>query len=134
MQVLYAVLIAPFVSMAQAPEFLLEVVVGGLLSGVMYSLVALGFVLIYKASGVFNYAQGTMVLFAALTFVGQLELHEPIWLALLLTAAVMVVLAFVVERAVLRPLVNQDEIILFMSTIGISYFLTGFGQMLWGGD
>src|SRR5579885_2521875 len=134
MDTLYSVFVGPFAQMWDNPEFLLEVIIGGLLSGVLYSLVALGFVLIYKASGVFNYAQGTMVLFAALTFVGQLELHEPIWLALLLTAAVMVVLAFVVERAVLRPLVNQDEIILFMSTIGISYFLTGFGQMLWGGD
>jgi branched-chain amino acid transport system permease protein len=120
--------------MAQAPDFVLEVVVGGLLSGVMYSLVALGFVLIYKASGVFNYAQGTMVLFAALTLVGLLEKGIPIWLAAILTMAVMIALAFIVERVVLRPLVNQAQIILFMATIGISFFLEGFGQILWGAD
>jgi branched-chain amino acid transport system permease protein len=115
-------------------SFVVEVAVGGLLSGVMYSLVALGFVLIYKASGVFNYAQGSMVLFAALRFVGQLELGLPIWLAVLLTVAIMVALACVVERLVLRPLVNQEQIILFMATIGISFFLDGFGQEVWGSD
>jgi branched-chain amino acid transport system permease protein len=134
MEALYTILIAPFVAMAQAPDFVLEVVVGGLLSGVMYSLVALGFVLIYKASGVFNYAQGTMVLFAALTLVGLLEKGIPIWLAAILTMAVMIALAFIVERVVLRPLVNQAQIILFMATIGISFFLEGFGQILWGAD
>jgi len=134
MQFLYAITIGPFAQMAQAPDFLLEVLIGGLLTGVLYSLVALGFVLIYKASGVFNYAQGTMVLFAALTFVGLIEKHLPIWLAAVATMAVMMVLAFVVERAVLRPLVNQAQIILFMATIGISFFLEGLGQILWGGD
>jgi len=116
------------------PEFLLEVTIGGLLSGVLYSLVALGFVLIYKASGVFNFAQGTMVLFAALTLAGLIDKGAPIWLALLMTIAVMVALAFIVERAVLRPLVNQEQIILFMATIGITYVLRGFGQFVWGGD
>ncbi|HLI14174.1 MAG TPA: branched-chain amino acid ABC transporter permease [Alphaproteobacteria bacterium] len=120
--------------MATQPAFLVEVLIGGLLTGVMYSLVALGFVLIYKASGVFNYAQGTMVLFAALTFVGLIEKGLPLWLSLVLTIAVMIVLAFAVERVVLRPLVNQSQIILFMSTLGISYFLVGLGQILWGGD
>jgi branched-chain amino acid transport system permease protein len=115
-------------------SFVIEVTVGGLLSGVMYSLVALGFVLIYKASGVFNYAQGSMVLFAALSFVGLLELGMPIWLAALLTVAIMVALAYVVERLVLRPLVNQEQITLFMATIGISFFLDGFGQEIWGSD
>jgi len=134
MQFLYAITIGPFVQMAEAPDFLLEVLVGGLLSGVMYSLVALGFVLIYKASGVFNYAQGTMVLFAALTLVGLLEKGLPIWAAALLTMAVMIALAFVVERVVLRPLVNQAQIILFMATIGISFLLEGFGQIVWGAD
>lgn len=134
MHILYAVLIGPFVTMAEQPQFLLEVLIGGLLSGVMYSLVALGFVLIYKASRVFNYAQGTMVLFAALTFVGLIERGMPGWLALIAVVIVMIVLAFAVERVVLRPLVNQSEIILFMSTLGISYFLVGFGQILWGGD
>jgi branched-chain amino acid transport system permease protein len=114
--------------------FVIEVAIGGLLSGVMYSLVALGFVLIYKASGVFNYAQGSMVLFAALNFVGQIELGVPIWLAVLLTIAIMVALAYAIERFVLRPLVNQEQIILFMATIGISFFLDGFGQQVWGSD
>jgi branched-chain amino acid transport system permease protein len=115
-------------------SFVVEVAVGGLLTGVMYSLVALGFVLIYKASGVFNYAQGSMVLFAALSFVGQIELGVPIWLAVLLTVAIMVAVAYAVERLVLRPLVNQEQIILFMATIGISFFLDGFGQQIWGSD
>jgi branched-chain amino acid transport system permease protein len=116
------------------PSFVIEVTLGGLLAGVMYSLVALGFVLIYKASGVFNYAQGSMVLFAALSFVGLLELGTPIWLAVLATVAVMVGLAYVVERLVLRPLVNQEQITLFMATIGLSFFLDGFGQEIWGSD
>ena len=115
-------------------SFVVEVAVGGLLTGVMYSLVALGFVLIYKASGVFNYAQGSMVLFAALSFVGQIEAGVPIWLAVLLTVAIMVAVAYAVERLVLRPLVNQEQIILFMATIGISFFLDGFGQQIWGSD
>src|ERR1700726_487722 len=116
------------------PQFLLEVIIGGLLTGVMYSLVALGFVLIYKASGVFNFAQGTMVLFAALTFVGLLERGAPVWAAFIVAAAVMVMLAVAVERLILRPLVNQEQIILFMATIGLSFFLDGFGQLVWGGD
>jgi branched-chain amino acid transport system permease protein len=115
-------------------SFIAEVALGGLLAGVMYSLVALGFVLIYKASGVFNYAQGSMVLFAALSFVGLLELGAPIWLAVLVTIAIMIALALLVERLVLRPLVNQEQITLFMATIGISFFLDGFGQELWGSD
>ena len=134
MDVLYAIFVSPFAQMWDNPEFLLEVTIGGLLSGVLYSLVALGFVLIYKASGVFNFAQGTMVLFAALTLAGLIDKGAPIWLALLMTIAVMVALAFIVERAVLRPLVNQEQIILFMATIGITYVLRGFGQFVWGGD
>jgi branched-chain amino acid transport system permease protein len=115
-------------------SFVTEVTLGGLLAGVMYSLVALGFVLIYKASGVFNYAQGSMVLFAALCFVGLLELDVPIWLAVLLTVAIMIAPAYLVERLVLQPLVNQEQITLFMATIGISFFLDGFGQEVWGSD
>jgi len=111
-----------------------EVLIAGLLQGVMYSLVALGFVLIFKASGVFNFAQGSLVLFAALTMVGLMEMGLHWVLALIATTAVMVVLALVVERVVLRPLVNQPQIILFMATIGIFYFLDGFGQTLWGSD
>jgi branched-chain amino acid transport system permease protein len=134
MEFLQAIFIAPFATMWGNPGFLIEVVIGGLLSGVMYALVALGFVLIYKASGVFNFAQGTMVLFAALTFVGLIERGLPIWGAFMAAAAVMVALAVAVERLMLRPLVNQEEIILFMATIGLSFFLSGFGQLVWGGD
>ncbi|CAA6605088.1 putative branched-chain amino acid permease protein (ABC superfamily, membrane) [Rhodospirillaceae bacterium LM-1] len=113
-------------------NFFFEVLFGGLLSGIMYSLVALGFVLIYKASGVFNFAQGSMVLFAALTFVGILEMGVPFWPALLLCLLVMMLLAVGIERIVLRPLVNQPPIALFMATIGLSYLLEGLGQGIWG--
>lgn len=113
-------------------EFFLEVLIGGLLSGVMYSLVALGFVLIYKASGVFNFAQGSMVLLAALTFVSLLERGFVFWGALVLTLGLMVVLATLVERWVLRPLVNRSPMVLFMATLGLAYLIEGFAQALWG--
>ena len=115
-------------------SFFFEVLIGGLLSGIMYSLVALGFVLIYKASGVFNFAQGAMVFFAALTFVGLLEKGLPFWGALPATLAVMVVLGLVVEKVVLRPLVNQPQITLFMATIGLSFFIEGLAQIMWGAN
>jgi branched-chain amino acid transport system permease protein len=134
MEILYAFFVAPFVDMWEFPVFLVEVVVNGLLTGVMYSLVALGFVLIFKASGVFNFSQGVMVLFAALTLVGLIEHGVPIWLALILTMLVMIALAFAVERVVLRPMVNQEPIIMFMATIGITFFLEGFGETLWGSN
>ncbi len=134
METLHAVFIAPWVDMWQAPVFFAEVVLSGLLTGVMYSLVALGFVLIFKASGTFNFAQGVMVLFAALTLVGLMEKGVPVWLALVLTAVVMVVLAIVIERVMLRPLVNQEHIILFMATIGLAFFLEGFGELIWGSN
>jgi branched-chain amino acid transport system permease protein len=112
--------------------FFIEVVAGGLLAGVMYSLVALGFVLIYKASGVFNFAQGAMVFFAALTFVSLLKMGWNFWLALLVTLAVMIALGVVTERVVLRPLVNQPPITLFMATIGLTFVLEGLSQLVWG--
>ncbi|MDE0977012.1 MAG: branched-chain amino acid ABC transporter permease [Arenicellales bacterium] len=111
--------------------FFIEVLVAGLLSGVMYSLVALGFVLIFKASGVFNFAQGAMVLFAALTFVRILEMGVNFWLAVAIALAVMIVLAIIIERVMLRPLVAQPVIILFMATIGLNYFLEGLAQGIW---
>jgi branched-chain amino acid transport system permease protein len=113
-------------------NFFLEVLVGGLLSGVMYSLVAIGFVLIYKTSGVLNFAQGAMVLFAALTFVSLVEGGVPFVAALAVSAAVMVLLGFAIERLVLRPLVNQPPITLFMATLGVSYVLEGAAQLLFG--
>jgi len=134
LDVLYGVLVGPLKDMVGAPAFLAEVVIGGLAAGLMYSLVALGFVLIYKASGVFNFAQGVMVLFAALTLVGLMERGAPLVLALLLTMVVMGALAFAIERVVLRPLVNQEQIILFMATIGLNFFLEGFGELVWGSN
>ncbi len=113
-------------------SFFFEVLIGGLLSGVMYSLVALGFVLIYKASGVFNFAQGAMVFFAALTFVGFLEMGVPFWIAFVLTLGAMVLLGLATERIVLRPLVNQPQISLFMATIGLTFVIEGLAQLMWG--
>ncbi|MCP1835897.1 branched-chain amino acid transport system permease protein [Bradyrhizobium sp. USDA 4532] len=113
-------------------QFLIEVLVGGLLSGVMYSLVAIGFVLIYKTSGVLNFAQGAMLLFAALTFVSLIERGISFPVAFLVTLAIMVVLGVSVERTVLRPLVNQPPITLFMATLGLSYVIEGAAQLLWG--
>jgi len=135
--------------------YAMEVTLNGLMAGVMYALVALGFVLIYKASGIFNYAQGVLALFAALTLVGIQQGQVPFahvinaitgghlesfgWqlpsiLAILLTAGVMVLLAIVIEKLVLKHLVGQAEIILFMATIGLAYFLEGFGDVMWGAD
>jgi branched-chain amino acid transport system permease protein len=111
----------------------LEVVLGGLMSGVLYSLVAIGLVLIFKASGVFNFAQGAMVLFAALSLVRMME-KMPFLVALGLTILIMIALAWLIERLVLRHLVNQEPIVLFMATLGIAYFLDGFGQTIWGSD
>ncbi|ARE84237.1 branched-chain amino acid ABC transporter permease [Roseovarius mucosus] len=135
--------------------FGMEVVLNGLMAGVLYALVALGFVLIYKASGIFNYAQGVMALFAAMTLVGMMEgrvpfshlinaifgteihhfgWHLPGLAAILLTMVVMVALAWIVNQLIFRHLVNQEPIILFMATIGLAYFLEGFGDMMWGSD
>ena len=135
--------------------FAMEVTLNGLMAGVLYALVALGFVLIYKASGIFNYAQGVMALFAALTLVGIMEgqvpfshlinaifgtdVHHFSWSvpalsAILLTMAVMVFLAWAVNKIIFRHLVNQEPIILFMATIGLAYFMEGFGDMMWGSD
>ncbi len=112
--------------------FFAEVLLGGLLSGVMYALVAIGFVLIYKTSGVLNFAQGAQLLFAALTFVSLVERGVPFALALGLTFALMLLLGLVIERTVLRPLVNQPPITLFMATLGLSYVIEGVAQLLWG--
>ena len=130
---LVAGLVAPLATGASPVGFYVEVLLGGLMAGVLYSLVALGFVLIFKASGVFNFAQGAMVLFAALAVARMAEVM-PWWLATLLAVAIMVVLAWLIERLVLRPLVNQEAIALLMATLGVTYFLDGFGQTVWGSD
>ena len=135
--------------------YAVEVMINGLMAGVLYALVALGFVLIFKASGIFNYAQGVMALFAALTLVGLqqgqvpfahlinaifgTEVHHFGWhlpglVAIILTIGVMVLLAIIIEKVILKHLVNQEPIILFMATIGLAYFLEGFGDVMWGSD
>ncbi|HEY9019080.1 MAG TPA: branched-chain amino acid ABC transporter permease [Paracoccaceae bacterium] len=135
--------------------FMLEVILNGLMAGVLYALVALGFVLIYKASGIFNYSQGVMALFAAATLVGIMDgqvpfshlinaifgtnvhhfgWHVPALLGILLTMGVMVFLAWAVNRFVFKHLVNQEPIILFMATIGLAYFLEGLSDLMWGGQ
>ena len=115
-------------------SYLLETLVGGLLAGIMYSMVAIGFVLIYKSSGVFNFAQGAMVLFAALTFVSLIERRVPFVYAIAVTAAIMIIVAVLVERLVLRPLIHRPPVTLFMATLGLSYILEGTAQALWGAD
>ncbi|HAC50426.1 branched-chain amino acid ABC transporter permease [uncultured Sulfitobacter sp.] len=141
--------------MPEQLAFTIEVFMNGLMAGVLYALVALGFVLIYKASGIFNYAQGVMALFAALTLVGIMDgqvpfshlinailgtevhhfgWHVPAFLAIVLTMIVMIVLAYCVQRFVFRYLVGQEPIILFMATIGLAYFLEGVGDLMWGSE
>jgi branched-chain amino acid transport system permease protein len=125
-------------------SFFLEILLGGLMSGMLYSLVALGFVLIYKASGVFNFAQGAMVLFAALSmarfsewiprWLGMDNLFMANSLAIVVSVVVMFAVAWLVERLVLRHLVNQEGATLLMATLGIGYFLDGLGQTIFGSD
>ena len=134
MDLLYRIFVDPFVQMGGAPDLLVQTVWEGLVAGVLYSLIALGFVLIFKASGVFNFAQGIMVVFSALTLVGLAEKGVPAFLALAITIGVMFVLAVAIERVVLRPLVNQPDIILFMATFGLTYLLIGLGEIIFGGN
>ena len=129
-----SIFVTPFQDMAGAPDFFLQVIWEGLVSGVLYALIALGFVLIYKSSRIFNFAQGIMVVFAALTLVGLHQMGVPAYLALAMTLVVMLLLAIAIERVVLRPLVNQPDIILFMATIGITLFLIGLGETIFGGE
>jgi len=141
--ILYKIFVDPFIQMGSAPDLFVQTLWEGLVGGVLYSLIALGFVLIFKASGVFNFAQGIMVVFGALTLVGLYDfltrsgVNVPTaaaFLALALTVGVMFLLALGVERIVLRPLVNQPDIILFMATFGLTYLLIGFGELVFGGN
>ena len=134
MELIIAIFIQPFIDMADDPVFFIQVIWEGLVTGILYSLIAFGFVLIFKASGVFNFAQGIMVVFAALTLVGLSENGIPALFALPLTILVMYILAYSVERVVLRSLVNQPDIILFMATIGLTFFLIGLGEFIFGGE
>ena len=129
-----ALFITPFAEIVDSPAFFLEVIINGMLTGILYSLVALGYVLIFKASGVFNFAQGAMVLFAPLTLVGLMETGIPFPIALILTILVMIALAMLIEWSMLRRLINQDGMILFMATIGLSFVLEGSSQIIWGSD
>ncbi len=140
----YKILAGPFVDMRDFPDLLVQTLWEGTVGGILYALIALGFVLIFKASGVFNFAQGIMVVFSALTLVGSYEIMTQrlglppgtvvALLALAIALAVMFLLAVVVERVVLRPLVNQHEIIMLMATVGLTYFLIGFGEYVFGGS
>jgi branched-chain amino acid transport system permease protein len=143
MDLLYKIFIDPFVQMGASPDLLVQTLWEGLVAGVLYALIALGFVLIFKASGVFNFAQGIMVVFAALTFVGLYQVLRgwgvspgdvAAYCALALTILVMLGLAYGVERLMLKPLVNQPDIILFMATFGLTYFLIGVGELVFGGS
>jgi branched-chain amino acid transport system permease protein len=134
MSFLYQIFVDPFAQMISAPDLLVQTIWEGFVGGVLYALIALGFVLIFKASGVFNFAQGIMMVFAALTLVGLHERGIPAFVALLATIGVMYVLAVGVERIILRPLVNQPDIALFMATFGLTYFLIGFGELVFGGN
>ncbi|MBC7802903.1 MAG: branched-chain amino acid ABC transporter permease [Candidatus Parcubacteria bacterium] len=131
--VLLVGLVLPLATGISNAGFYVEVLLGGLMTGVLYSLVALGFALIFKASGVFNFAQGAMVLFAALAVARMAEVM-PLWMAIVLGTVIMIVLAWLIERLVLRPLVNQEGVALLMATLGVTYFLDGFGQTIWGSD
>lgn len=134
MDLLSAIVLDPFVRMGTNPTFLVQVIWEGFVSGVLYALVALGFVLIFKASGVFNFAQGIMVVFAALALVGLHAQGMPAWVAVAAAVGIMFLLATGIERLVLRPLVNQPDIILLMATIGLTRFLVGLGEMVFGGE
>lgn len=139
---IYKVFVDPFAQMVDMPDLFVQTLWEGLVGGVLYALIALGFVLIFKASGVFNFAQGIMVVFAALTLVGVYEKLGSIglsgelaaFIALAVAILVMLALAVAVERVVLRPLVNQPDIILFMATFGLTYLLIGLGESIFGGN
>ena len=119
--------------MANELLFFMEVLVGGLLAGTMYSLVALGFVLIFKASATFNFSQGAMVFFSVLAFCGFMQdFNIPVVLAFILAAFLMVVVGLCTERLVLRPLMNASEDTVLMATIGLGYVLEGLAQAAWG--
>ena len=131
---LQSITVAPFIEMGQYPDFFLQVIWEGFVAGILYALIALGFVLIYKASGVFNFAQGIMVVFSALVLIGLHKAGMPAWIALIATVGVMGILALGIERFVLRKLVNQHDAILLMATIGLTLVLKGAGQLFFGGE
>lgn len=134
LEILHGIFINPFIEMVELPDLFVQVLWEGFVAGTLYALIALGFVLIFKASGVFNFAQGIIVVFGALSLVGLHSMGIPAYIALFLCIGIMFGLAWLVEFTVLRRLVNQDPIILFMATIGLNYFLIGFGEGVFGGE
>lgn len=135
MELLNDIFVTPFVLMADIPDLFLQTLWEGFVAGILYALIALGFVLIFKASGVFNFAQGIMVVFAALALVSlHTKFGVPAWLALLMAIGLMGLLAIGIERLVLRPLVGQHDAILLMATIGLTLFLQGAGETIFGGE
>jgi branched-chain amino acid transport system permease protein len=140
---LYQIFVDPFVQMGTAPDLFVQTLWEGLVGGMLYALIALGFVLIFKASGVFNFAQGIMVVFAAMSlvalyhFLSRFGVGAPIvaaYAALLMTVGIMLAIAWGAERLILRPLINQPDVILFMATFGLTYFLIGLGELVFGGE
>ena len=134
MDLLNQIFIAPFTLMADLPDLFIQTLWEGFVSGILYALIALGFVLIYKASGVFNFAQGIMVVFSALALVSLYALGIPAWIALIMTIGIMALLAISIERVVLRNLVNQNDAILLMATIGLTLLIKGAGEAIFGGE
>ena len=133
MEILYAILIAPFVEMGSYPDLFIQALWDGFVAGTLYGLIALGFVLIFKASGVFNFSQPILVVLAALSLVSFYKMGIPAWISVILVLIMFYVLARLVERLILRQLVNQDGNILFMSTIGLTFIIIGAAQWIFGG-
>jgi branched-chain amino acid transport system permease protein len=131
--ILSAIFIEPFLEMAAYPDLFFQGIWDGFVSGMLYGLIALGFVLIFKASGVFNFSQPILVVLAALALVSFYKMGVPAWISVLLVLVMFYVLAWLIERLVLRQLVNQDGNILFMSTIGLTFIIIGTAQWIFGG-
>jgi len=134
MDLLDKIFVAPFRDMVDLPDILVQTLWEGFVAGILYALIALGFVLIYRSSRIFNFAQGVMVVFASLAMIWFNQKGIPAWIALALALVVMLVMAIAIERIVLRPLIGQPDIILFMATIGITLVLIGIGEWWFGGE
>ena len=134
MEILHAIFVSPFLEMAAYPDLFFQGIWDGFVSGILYGLIALGFVLIFKASGVFNFSQPILVVLAALSLVSFYKMGVPAWISVILVLIMFYVLAFLIERLVLRQLVNQDGNILFMSTIGLTFLIIGSAQWIFGGE
>jgi branched-chain amino acid transport system permease protein len=132
-EILYLIFVSPFAEMVAYPDLFFQGIWDGFVSGTLYGLIALGFVLIFKASGVFNFSQPILVVLAALSLVSFYKMGIPAWISVILVLVMFYVLAFLIERLILRKLVNQDGNILFMSTIGLTFLIIGSAQWIFGG-